>query len=58
KLLKLQGIAKEPMLDEWAIRARIYNTLHDPVRIAMVGKYIGLSDSYISVSKVNACITQ
>ncbi|URE08601.1 CTP synthase [Musa troglodytarum] len=51
KLLKLQGIAKEPMLDEWAIRARIYDALHDPVRIAMVGKYTSLSDSYISVLK-------
>ncbi|THU51932.1 hypothetical protein C4D60_Mb06t36280 [Musa balbisiana] len=51
KLLKLQGIAKEPMLEEWTIIARIYDISHDPVRIAMVGKYTGLSDSYISVLK-------
>ncbi|CAL9765315.1 unnamed protein product [Musa acuminata subsp. burmannicoides] len=51
KLLKLQGIAKEPMLEEWMIIARIYDISHDPVRIAMVGKYTGLSDSYISVLK-------
>ncbi|CAD5192397.1 unnamed protein product [Musa acuminata subsp. malaccensis] len=49
KLLNLQGIAKELALEEWTSRARIYDTLHDPVRIVMVGKYTGQSDSYLSV---------
>ncbi|CAL9075413.1 unnamed protein product [Musa textilis] len=49
KLLNLQGIAKEPALEEWTSRARTYDTLHDPVRIVMVGKYTGHSDSYLSV---------
>ncbi|WOK95752.1 CTP synthase isoform X1 [Canna indica] len=49
KLLNLQGIAKEPVLEEWSTRARICDSLHDPVRIAIVGKYTGLSDSYVSV---------
>ncbi|KAI0522973.1 hypothetical protein KFK09_005362 [Dendrobium nobile] len=51
KALNLQGVAKEPMLDEWTARAKIYDALSDPVRIAMVGKYTGLSDSYLSVLK-------
>ncbi|THU65056.1 hypothetical protein C4D60_Mb01t33110 [Musa balbisiana] len=49
KLLNLQGIAKELALEEWTSRARTYDTLHDPVRIVMVGKYTGHSDSYLSV---------
>ncbi|KAJ8491188.1 hypothetical protein OPV22_012909 [Ensete ventricosum] len=51
KLLNLQGCAKEPMLQEWMGRAKLCDTLHDPVRIAMVGKYTGLPDSYLSVLK-------
>ncbi|KAJ8460832.1 hypothetical protein OPV22_033758 [Ensete ventricosum] len=51
KLLNLQGCAKEPMLEEWMSRAKLCDTLHDPVRIAMVGKYTGFSDSYLSVLK-------
>ncbi|XP_042389580.1 CTP synthase-like isoform X2 [Zingiber officinale] len=49
KTLNLQGIVKEPLLEEWSVHARICDALHDPVRIAIVGKYTGLSDSYISV---------
>ncbi|XP_074574558.1 uncharacterized protein LOC141831008 isoform X1 [Curcuma longa] len=49
KTLNLQGIAKEPLLEEWSVHARTCDALHDPVRIAIVGKYTGLSDSYISV---------
>ncbi|KAG1335183.1 CTP synthase [Cocos nucifera] len=45
------SIAGEPKLDEWVSRAEICDTLHEPVRIAMVGKYTGLSDSYLSVLK-------
>ncbi|CAL9128282.1 unnamed protein product, partial [Musa textilis] len=51
KLLNLQGCAKEPWLEEWMSRAKLCDTLHDPVRIAMVGKYTGFSDSYLSVLK-------
>ncbi|XP_008786810.2 CTP synthase-like isoform X2 [Phoenix dactylifera] len=47
--LGLLGVAREPKLDEWMSRAETVDTLHDPVRIAMVGKYNGLSDSYLSV---------
>ncbi|CAA7408655.1 unnamed protein product [Spirodela intermedia] len=49
--LNLMGVVGEPMLDEWTERAKICDTLLEPVRIAMVGKYTGLSDSYISVLK-------
>ncbi|KAM0858713.1 hypothetical protein ACQ4PT_047644 [Festuca glaucescens] len=41
----------EPKLDEWVARATMFDTLQDTVRIAMVGKYTGLSDSYLSVLK-------
>ncbi|WCJ28449.1 CTP synthase family protein [Euphorbia peplus] len=51
KALHLQGIAGDPELHEWTARAKICDMLHDPVRIAMVGKYTGLSDSYLSVLK-------
>ncbi|KAL2935769.1 CTP synthase [Bienertia sinuspersici] len=51
KNLNLSGVAKEPVLDEWTRRAELCRTLHEPVRIAMVGKYTGLSDSYLSVLK-------
>lgn len=51
KVLDLQGVAREPNLDEWTNRAELCDSLHDPVRIAMVGKYTGLSDSYLSVLK-------
>ncbi|XP_039116147.1 CTP synthase 1-like isoform X2 [Dioscorea cayenensis subsp. rotundata] len=51
KALNLQGVAREPMLLEWMERAKICDTLHETVTIAMVGKYTGLSDSYLSVLK-------
>ncbi|KAM7270350.1 hypothetical protein ACFE04_029564 [Oxalis oulophora] len=51
KVLNLQGITKQPVLEEWTSRAKICDTLHDQVRIVMVGKYTGLSDSYLSVLK-------
>ncbi|KAJ3670903.1 hypothetical protein LUZ60_008329 [Juncus effusus] len=51
KVLDLQRVAHEPRLDEWTERAQIYDTLQNRVRIAMVGKYTGLSDSYLSVLK-------
>ncbi|KAG5516175.1 hypothetical protein RHGRI_037024 [Rhododendron griersonianum] len=43
--------ASEPELGEWTTRAKLCDSLHQPVRIAMVGKYTGLSDSYLSVLK-------
>ncbi|PON44651.1 CTP synthase [Parasponia andersonii] len=51
KVLNLQSTAREPDLEEWTSRAEIADVLHEPVRIAMVGKYTGLSDSYLSVLK-------
>ncbi|KAM3300620.1 hypothetical protein ACQJBY_041574 [Aegilops geniculata] len=51
KVLNLESVAQEPKLDEWVARATLYDTLQDEVRIAMVGKYTGLSDSYLSVLK-------
>ncbi|XP_042514226.1 CTP synthase-like [Macadamia integrifolia] len=51
KGLNLQGVAMEPNLKEWTGRVERCNLLHEPVRIAMVGKYTGLSDSYLSVLK-------
>ncbi|CAO2176714.1 unnamed protein product [Urochloa humidicola] len=48
---RIESIACEPKLDEWVARASIFDALQDTVRIAMVGKYTGLSDSYLSVLK-------
>ncbi|CAI5466103.1 unnamed protein product, partial [Closterium sp. Yama58-4] len=41
----------EPKLQEWAHRAKSWDELTETVSIAMVGKYTGLSDSYLSVLK-------
>ncbi|KAK9756216.1 hypothetical protein RND81_01G081600 [Saponaria officinalis] len=51
KVLNLHRFSKEPVLDEWTERARRCDMLHKTVKIAMVGKYTGLSDSYLSVLK-------
>ncbi|XP_002514371.2 CTP synthase [Ricinus communis] len=51
KVLNLLGFARAPDLQEWTARTKVCDMLHDPVRIAMVGKYTGLSDSYLSVLK-------
>ncbi|VFQ59841.1 unnamed protein product [Cuscuta campestris] len=48
RILNLKGVAKEPDLKEWTSRAKLSDMLHEPVR---VGKYTGLSDSYLSVIK-------
>ena len=40
-----------PMLDDWKAMADKFDMLENEVRIAMVGKYTGLSDSYLSVIK-------
>lgn len=51
KGLNLMSHARKPELEEWTARTKVYDQLSDPVRIAMVGKYTGLSDSYLSVLK-------
>ncbi|KAK3023741.1 hypothetical protein RJ639_044406, partial [Escallonia herrerae] len=51
KVLNLLGVAQKPALGEWTSRAKLCDMLNEPVRIAMVGKYTGLSDSYLSVLK-------
>ncbi|XP_044468705.1 CTP synthase isoform X1 [Mangifera indica] len=57
KGLNLLGVARKPDLHEWTSRTEVYDILHDPVgvkppvKIAMVGKYTGLSDAYLSVLK-------
>jgi CTP synthase len=40
-----------PMLDDWKNMADKVDRLEEQVHIAMVGKYTGLSDSYLSVIK-------
>ncbi|KAI7747564.1 hypothetical protein M8C21_030006 [Ambrosia artemisiifolia] len=51
KVLDLPCITSKPMLQEWTARANVCDMLNEPVRVAMVGKYTGLSDSYLSVLK-------
>ncbi|XP_073149242.1 uncharacterized protein [Henckelia pumila] len=51
KVLNLNGDGREPALEEWTSRASLCDRLRDPVRVAMVGKYTGLADSYLSVLK-------
>ncbi|KAJ6850918.1 CTP synthase-like isoform X1 [Iris pallida] len=50
KELNLDCVLWHPMFDKWTTRAKLCDTLHETVRIAMVGKY-GLSDAYLSVTK-------
>ncbi|XP_022727750.1 CTP synthase-like [Durio zibethinus] len=58
KQLDLLSIATPPDLEAWTRRAETFDNLTDSVRIAMVGKYVGLTDSYLSVVKalLHACI--
>ncbi|KAL3380046.1 hypothetical protein AABB24_000591 [Solanum stoloniferum] len=51
KVLNLKGVAQQPALGEWTSRAALCDKLQEPVRVAMVGKYTGLSDAYLSVLK-------
>lgn len=51
RVLNLLGVAREPNLGEWTSMAEISDKLHEPVRIAMVGKYTDLTDAYLSVAK-------
>lgn len=50
-VLNLLGVTREPVLEEWTARAERCDKLQETVRIAMVGKYTGLSDAYLSVLK-------
>ncbi|XP_074316637.1 uncharacterized protein LOC141652919 [Silene latifolia] len=56
--LDLLNVAASPDLQEWTNRATTYDNLTNSVRIAMVGKYVGFQDSYLSVVKalLHACI--
>ncbi|PIA61169.1 hypothetical protein AQUCO_00300590v1 [Aquilegia coerulea] len=58
KQLNCFSTATPPHLQEWTERAETYDNLTNSVSIALVGKYIGLSDSYLSVVKalLHACI--
>ncbi|KAL5700954.1 CTP synthase (glutamine hydrolyzing) [Ranunculus cassubicifolius] len=58
KQLNIFNTSIAPHLQEWTERAETYDNLTKSVRIALVGKYIGLSDSYLSVVKalLHACI--
>ncbi|OAY61899.1 CTP synthase isoform X2 [Manihot esculenta] len=58
KQLNLLGIATPPDLEDWTKMAETFDNLTNSVRIAMVGKYVGLTDSYLSVVKalLHACI--
>ncbi|MCP2502986.1 MAG: CTP synthase (glutamine hydrolyzing) [Candidatus Thalassarchaeaceae archaeon] len=40
-----------PLLDDWIAMANTVDNLEEVIKIAMVGKYTGLSDSYLSVIK-------
>ncbi|KAH9330115.1 hypothetical protein KI387_002223, partial [Taxus chinensis] len=51
KDLNLLSVARTPCLEEWTTRADLSDNLTTQVRIAMVGKYTGLSDAYLSVIK-------
>ncbi|KAI6674558.1 hypothetical protein NL676_002464 [Syzygium grande] len=56
--LGLVSIASPPNLQDWTRRAENFDNLTNSVRIALVGKYVGLTDSYLSVVKalLHACI--
>ncbi|KAH1081214.1 hypothetical protein J1N35_020975 [Gossypium stocksii] len=58
KQLDLLSFATPPDLEAWTRMAETFDNLTDSVRIAMVGKYVGLTDSYLSVVKalLHACI--
>ena len=43
--------AERPLLDEWTAMADRVDNVEEEIHIAMVGKYTGLSDSYLSVIK-------
>ncbi|WVY95790.1 hypothetical protein V8G54_027941 [Vigna mungo] len=52
--------ATPPDLQQWTEMAETFDSLTESVRIAMVGKYVGLTDSYLSVVKalLHACVAR
>ncbi|XP_026435516.1 CTP synthase-like [Papaver somniferum] len=58
KQLDCLSNAIPPNLEEWTTRAETFDNLKNSVRKALVGKYIGLTDSYLSVVKalLHTCI--
>ena len=48
---QLQIPYQAPDLERWAYRATKWDNVTTPVTIALVGKYTGLGDSYLSVTK-------
>ncbi|KAL1293680.1 CTP synthase isoform X1 [Arachis ipaensis] len=56
--LNLLEKATSPALQQWTKMAETYDNITDSVKIAMVGKYVGLTDSYLSVIKalLHACV--
>ncbi|XP_039146692.1 CTP synthase-like isoform X2 [Dioscorea cayenensis subsp. rotundata] len=58
KQLNCASIATPPDLVGWTKMAELYDNLMGTVKIAMVGKYTGLTDSYLSVVKalLHACV--
>lgn len=51
KQLNLSRSAGPPELRDWTLMAESYDNLSTSVKIALVGKYTNLSDSYLSVVK-------
>ena len=51
KLFGFELPSKRPLLDDWKAMADRVDNLEGEVHIATVGKYTGLSDSYLSVIK-------
>lgn len=48
---KLRMIANPPNLDEWQAMVNKAKNLKESVTIALVGKYVGLHDAYLSVAE-------
>jgi CTP synthase len=51
ELARHLGIVNEPDLSEWETLVRRVREAADPVRIAVVGKYVNLRDAYLSVTE-------
>jgi CTP synthase len=49
ELARLLGIGGTPDLTEWSSLVERIDTASEPVRIAVVGKYVNLRDAYLSV---------
>lgn len=58
KQLNCVSLASPPNFQAWTKMAESYDNLTDSVKIAMVGKYTGLADAYLSVIKalLHACV--